>query len=53
MHLTPKPVWIDGIQEKLTKNIAILDAEIRAALDLAGYGPTEKPNKEGCEIGEE
>jgi len=52
-HLTAKPVCIAGIQEKLTKNIALLDAEIRAALDLAGYGPTEDPNKEGCEIGKE
>jgi ribosomal protein L14E/L6E/L27E len=52
-HLTAKPVCIGGIQEKLTKNIALLDAEIRAALDLAGYGPTEDPNKERCEIGKE
>jgi len=51
-HLTAKPVCIDSIQEKLTKNIALLDAEIRAALNLAGYGPTENPSKEGCEIGE-
>ena len=54
-HLTAKPVCIDGIQEKLTKN-TLLDAEIRAALTLAGYGPTEKPGKptgEGCGIGEE
>jgi len=53
MHLTAKPVCIDGIQEKLTKNIASLDAEIRAALDRAGYGPPQKPNEEGCEIGKE
>jgi hypothetical protein len=53
MHLTPKPVCIGGVLEKLTQNSALLDAEIRAALDLAGYGPTEKPNKEGCEIGKE
>ena len=51
-HLTAKPVCIAGIQEKLTKN-TLLDAEIRAALKLAGYGPTEKPNEEGCEIGKE
>jgi len=57
MHLTAKPVCIDSIQEKLTNNCVLkdvlYDAEIRAALELAGYGPTEQPNKEGCEIGKE
>jgi len=53
MHLTAKPVCIGGIQEKLTKTSPLLDAEIRAALELAGYGPLERPNKEGCEIGKE
>jgi len=56
-HLTAKPVCIGSIQEKLTNNCAFkdgtLDAQIRAALQLAGYGPTERPNKEGCEIGKE
>ncbi|MCL2811463.1 MAG: KOW domain-containing RNA-binding protein [Clostridia bacterium] len=51
-HLTAKPVCIDGIQEKLTKS-GTLDAEIRTALELAGYGPLQRPNKEGCEIGKE
>ena len=50
-HLTAKPVCIDGIREKLTKNITpntvLLDAEIRAALELAGYGPTDTPDEEG------
>jgi ribosomal protein L14E/L6E/L27E len=52
-HLMAKPVCIDSIREKLTQNSPLLNAEIRAALDLAGYGPTENPIKEGCEIGEE
>jgi len=52
-HLTAKPVCIDSIQEKLTQKSPLLDAEIRAALNLAGYGPTENPTKEGCEIGKE
>ena len=52
-HLPAKPVCIDSIQEKLTKNSPLLDAQIRAALDLAGYGPTENPTKEGCENGKE
>ena len=52
-HLTAKPVRIGSIQEKLAQNIALLDAEIRSALILAGYGPTEGPDEEGCEIGKE
>ena len=53
MHLTAKPACISGMREKLAQDSALLDAEIRTALELEGYGPTEKPNKEGCEIGKE
>ena len=51
-HLAAKPECIEGIEEKLRKNAALLDAEIRAALAMAGYNRTE-PNEEGCGLGEE
>lgn len=52
-HLAAKPVCIPSIQEKLTNNHAILNAEIRAALEDAGYGMTECTDQGGVTLGKE
>lgn len=46
-HLAAKPVCIDSIQEKLSKSTALLNAEIRAALEQAGYGRPDRSSEEG------
>jgi ribosomal protein L14E/L6E/L27E len=46
-HLSAKPVCISSVQEKLTNHVALLNAEIRAALEAAGYGRSNAPHEEG------
>lgn len=46
-HLSAKPVCISIIQEKLTKCIPLLNAEIRAELENVGYGQPDPPPEEG------
>ena len=46
-HLAAKPVRLDSIQEKLAIDGNLCNAEIRAALEQAGYGRLDKLSKEG------
>ncbi len=46
-HLVAKPVCIDTIQEKLSRSVVLLNAEIRSALEVAGFGRPHTPSKEG------
>lgn len=46
-HLSAKPVCDRNVQEKLSGNAPLLDAEVRAALERAGYGRPNPPPEEG------
>jgi ribosomal protein L14E/L6E/L27E len=52
-HLAATPVCIPSIQEKLSTGIVPMNAEIRAALEQAGYGRTRPRAEEDCELGKE
>lgn len=52
MHLHATPVLLSDIALRLEANKPVQDAEIRKALDLAGYGNCQREkNKEGEAFG--
>ncbi|MDR3051326.1 MAG: KOW domain-containing RNA-binding protein [Oscillospiraceae bacterium] len=43
LHLVAKPECFTSVREKLTQGVPILDAELRAALEAAGYRQAQAP----------
>ncbi len=52
-HLAAKPACVHSIQVKLTNHVVLMNAELRAALEEAGYGRPNAPPEEGTTIGKE